>query len=284
MTRGTRAGLAARWALAALALVSATAVQAGLFDDDEARRAILDLRAKVEQLQQQNQKETQARQAETAETIALLKRSLLDLNNQIEALRADIAKLRGTDEQLTRDMGEVQRRQKEAPNLSGALGTLEERLKPLEDRIKPLEERLKRLEPVKVSQDGVEFLAAPDEKKAFDDAVAPIRSGDFAAAATALSAFLRNHPGSGYTDAATYWLGNAQYGKRDYKDAIGTFRALISASPKHPRAPEALLAIANCQVELKETKAAKRTLDELLKNYPRSEAASAGRQRIAMLK
>lgn len=275
---------AVRAAAVALLLACATAAHAGLFDDDEARRAILDLRAKVEQLQQQNQKETQARQAETAETIALLKRSLLDLNNQIESLRTEIARLRGTDEQLARDVGELQRRQKEAASAAGALGPLEERLKPLEDRLKPLEEQLKRMEPVKVSVDGQEFLVRPDEKKAYEDAVAPIRTGDFAAASTALGAFLRRYPGSGYTDTATYWLGNAQYGQRDYKDAISTFRSLIAAAPKHPRAPEALLAIANCQVELKETKSAKRTLDELLKNYPRSEAATAGRQRIAMLK
>jgi tol-pal system protein YbgF len=267
-----------------LAAATASVAHAGIFDDDEARKAILDLRAKVEQLQQQNQKETQARQAETAETIALLKRSLLDLNNQIESLRTDIARLRGTEEQLARDVGELQRKQKDTPDVTGALAPLEERLKPLEERLKPLEERLKRIEPVKVSVDGREFLVQPDEKKAYEDAVTPIRNGEFGAAATALAGFLKRYPGSGYTDAATYWLGNAQYGKRDYKDAIATFRSLISASPQHPRAPEALLAVANCQVELKETKSAKRTLDELLKNYPKSEAATAGRQRIAMLK
>ena len=66
--------------------------------------------------------------------------------------------------------------------------------------------------------------------------------------------------------------------------AISTFRTLINASPDHPRASEAMLAIANCQIELKETKAAKRTLDELLKAYPQSEAAAAGKQRVATLK
>jgi len=280
-----RAALAwgARAAAATLALAVASAAQAGIFDDDEARRAIVDLRAKVEQLQQQNQKETQARQAEIAEAIVVLKRSLLDLNTQIELVRADVAKLRGSDELRARDLGDLQRKPKDAAAAPDATA-LEERLKPTEERLKQLEERLKRLEPLKVSVDGQQFLVGPDEKKGYEDAIAPIRTGDFAAAAAALSAFQRRYPASGYNDSVMYWLGNAQYGKRDYKDAISTFRALINGSPQHPRASEAMLAIANCQIELKETKAARRTLDELLKAYPQSEAAAAGRQRVATLK
>ncbi len=49
-------------------------------------------------------------------------------------------------------------------------------------------------------------------------------------------------------------------------------------------APEALLAVANCQAELKDTKSARRTIDELLKAYPGSEAAQAGRERLALLR
>jgi len=59
---------------------------------------------------------------------------------------------------------------------------------------------------------------------------------------------------------------------------------LIGASPENPKAPEAMLAIANCQAELKDTKAARRTIDELVKTYPKSEAAQAGRERLASLK
>ena len=57
-----------------------------------------------------------------------------------------------------------------------------------------------------------------------------------------------------------------------------------STAPDSPRAPEAMLAIANCQAELKDTKAAKKTIDDLLKAYPKSEAAQAGRERLAALR
>jgi hypothetical protein len=52
--------------------------------------------------------------------------------------------------------------------------------------------------------------------------MALMRGGDFDRAAPALAAFLRRYPGSGYADSARFWLGNALYGKRDYKEAMPT--------------------------------------------------------------
>ena len=92
--------------------------------------------------------------------------------------------------------------------------------------------------------------------------------------------FSLRFPASGYTDSVRFWLGNALYAKRDYKEAIATFRAFILANPDHPRAAEGLLALANCQIELKEAKAARRSLEDLIKAYPATEAAQAGKERL----
>lgn len=253
-------------ALAALAMIAAPA-QAGLFDDDEARRAILDLRAKLDAANEQNRalKAEQERQTAAAnEQIALLKRSVLELNNQLELMRTEMAGLRGQDEQIARDVAELQRRQK--------------------DIAQGVEERVRRLEPQKVSIDGKEFLAEQDEKRQFEDAIGVFRTGDFQTAATTLSTALQRWPNSGYTDSAMFWLGNAQYGLRQYKEAIATFTTLLGRSPTHPRAPEALLSIANCHAELKDKRSARKAIEDLIKAYPQSEAAAAGRERLAALK
>ena len=157
-----------------------------------------------------------------------------------------MAKLRGNDEQLARDI---------VRTAAPAEG----------HRARGVDERIRKLEPMKVSVDGREFLADPEEKRQFDEAMAVLRSGDFDKAAAIVRGFVRRYPASGYTDSARFWLGNALYGKRDYKEAITTLRALANNAPDHPRAPEALLAIANSQLELKDRKAARATLGELLK-------------------
>jgi len=257
-----------RPALLSLALgLAAGAGQAALFDDDEARKAILELRERVRAGEEQSAARTAelaAANAQLTEQLAALRRSLLDLNNQIEALRAEVARLRGNDEQIVRELAELQRSQK--------------------DVSQALDGRLARFEPAKVTLDGREFLAEPAEKAAYEEAIAAIRGGDFDKSATQLTDFLRRYPQSGYADSARFWLGNALYGKRQHKEAIAAFRSFVNAAPAHPRAPEALLALANSQAETKDTRGARRTLEELLKTYPASEAAQAGKQRLAALK
>lgn len=252
-----------RMALAGLCLgaaLFAPAARAGLFDDDEARRAILDIRQKIEQ----NSERQRAGQQQLGEQIDQLKRSLLDLNNQLEQMRGDNATLRGQNEELARIVSELQRRQK--------------------DLQAGVDDRMRRIEPQKVTVDGKEFSADPDEKRQYDEAMDLLRKSDFAGTVNALGAFRKRYPASGYNESALFWLGNAQYGVRQYKEAITSFRTLVAAAPDHPKAPEALLAIANCQAELKDAKSARRTIDELLRTYPRSEAAQAGRERLASLK
>ena len=253
--------------LAALCLgtaLAAPAARAGIFDDDEARRAIIDLRQKIEQSNEQ----ARARQADQmkalTEQVDQLKRGVLDLNNQLEQMRNDSARLRGQNEELTRAVAELQRKQKDIQ--SG------------------VDDRMRRFEPQKISVDGKEFTVEPDEKRQYDEAVDALRKSDYAGTVNALNAFRKRWPASGYNDSALFWLGNAQYGLRQYKEAIVSFRALVSGAPQHPKSPEALLAIANCQAELKDTKTARRTIDELMKAYPDSEAAHAGKERLASLK
>jgi TolA-binding protein len=62
------------------------------------------------------------------------------------------------------------------------------------------------------------------------------------------------------------------------------FRSLIAREPEHVRAPEAVLSIANCQIELKDTRGARKTLEDLIKAYPQSEAAIAAKERLPRLK
>jgi tol-pal system protein YbgF len=255
-------------ALASLMVLAAAApAHAGLFDDEEARKAIVDLRTRIATNDEQNKArlaELSATNTQLAEQLSALRRSLLDLNNQLEAMRGDLAKLRGNEEQIARDVADLQRRQKD-------LG-------------QGLDDRLRRLEPVKVTLDGREFTVDTEEKKAYDDAMGLIRNGDFDKAVSALAAFQRRWPASPYTDAARFWAGNALYGQRNYKDAVATFRAFVAAAPTHPRAPEALLALANSQAEMKDPKAARRTIEELMKAYPASEAALAGKERLASIR
>jgi len=247
-------------ALVAASVFAAPAARAALFEDDEARRAILELRQRIEQQRVTLVEELRRANDENGQ----LRKSLLDLQREIESLKGEVARLRGQDETLARDLAEVQRRQK--------------------DVSQAVDDRLRKFEPVQVTVDGREFAADPAEQKDFEGALAAFRKGEFVPAQAAFAQFVQKYPQSGYRATALFWLGNAQYANRDYRGAIANFRALLQQAPDHPRAPEAVLSIANCQIELKDNTSARKTLDDLVKAYPQSEAASAAKERLARLR
>lgn len=263
-----------RWrsALAALTLACPLfGAQAALFEDDEARKAILELRQRVDALRTQSTsgidaltQSTAADRQALAADLDQLRAGLVALQREIETLRGQVAQLRGAQEEVLKASSDLQRVQR--------------------DELQALRDRLARLEPIKVSVDGIEFNAEPAEKAQYETALAAFRKGDFVGAQPLLVAFVARYPGSGYVTPALFWLGNAQYATRDYKEAIANFRALVARSPEHLRAPEAVLSIANCQLELKDLKGARKTLTDLMKAYPASEAAAAAKERLAALK
>lgn len=254
------------WRLTACAVlaVSSMHAHAALFGDDEARRAILDLRAKVDANQQASEAANQQLKTELEDSLGQTRRSMLDLVNQMEALRGEMAHLRGQNEQLMHDVAELQRRQKDAQG--------------------SLDERLRVLEPIKVTVDGQEFDVQAEEKAAYEAAMATLRTSDFNRASQQYSQFLERYTSSGYIPVVLYWQGNTYYALRNYKSAIESYRKLIAMVPQHLRVPEAKLAIANCQLELKDAKAAKSTLQELAKAHPQTEAGATARDRLARMK
>lgn len=232
--------------LAALALASGLAVFSpsahALFEDADARRAILELRQRADQADEEN---TQ------------LRRSLLDLQAQIETLRGDVAQLRGHYEQIQQSQSSLAHR---------------------------FDERIRRVEPAHVQLDGLQFTALPEETRQYEAALQTFRSGDFAAAHQAFTAFIAAHPGSGYQPSARFWLAHTQYAARDWREAAGNFRAMLKAAPQHGRAPDAMLMLAESQLALKETRTARKTLQELISAHPDSEAAATARARLPQIK
>ena len=245
-------------------LGAATLAHAGLFDDDEARRAIIDLRQKIEAVRLDAEQKNADEAKRATDEAAQLRLSVLDLQNQLEAARGEVAQLRGVNEQLAKDLSDLQRHQKDA-NLA-------------------LDERLRAFEPVKVTLDGSEFTALPSEKRDFEAALATFRKGDFANAANGFVDFLSRNPQTGYRSSALFWLGNAQYATKDCKSATTNFRSLVTATPDHARAPESLLAIAHCQLEAKDIKGGRKTLEDLAATYPSSDAAALAKDRLARFK
>jgi tol-pal system protein YbgF len=246
-----------RLAASMLALAAWMPLQANaaLFDDDEARKAILELRAKVKSLE-----ESLSARIDTK----FDRSSSLELVNQNEQLRNEIARLRGQLEVLANEVATVQKRQK--------------------DLYADLDVRLRKLEPQQMTIDGREAEVDPGEQKAYEAATGLFKSGDYKGAATALADFVRRYPQSGYAALAQYTLGNAYYILRDYKNAIAAQQVVATTYKDSSKAPDAMLSIASSYVDLKDKKNARKVLQDLVKQYPDSPAAETAKDRLAALK
>jgi len=267
--------LAAYGLLLAL-LAAALPAQAQLFGgDDQARRAIIELRERVEANRVTAEQANQAQQQQQAELtkrldeeLLGLRRNLVEIGTQNDALRRELAELRGHNERLAHLVAEMQRQQRDLQR----------------DWQAQLDQRLRPLEPLTVTVEGVEFQARPEEVQAFDAAMVVLRASDFERAARLFGEVVAQFPRSGYVVPALYWQGNAQYAARQHAAAVETFRRMIAASPRHPRVPDALLGIANAHIAQRDNRAARAALQELIQSHPTTEAAAVARERLARLR
>ena len=248
MMKFSKSGLTAAALLAAMSWLPQA--HAGLFDDDEARKAILELRSKVDALARDLTERLDAKADKT---------STLSLINQHDQTMQEIARLRGQIEVVANDLATAQKRQK--------------------DFYTDLDARLRKLEPRQVTIDGQEAAVGVSEQTSYDTAFGVFKSGDYKGAVTALDGFVKRYPESAYAANAQYWLGNAYYAQRDCKSAISAQQVVLKNYPDSPKAPDAMLNIASCYTELKDKPNATKTLNALISRYPDSSAAQAAKER-----
>lgn len=269
-----------RIAAAAIAFAATGIAYAGLFDDDEARKRIEDLRIEHARTAQET--------AAAADRIAKLEESVrnigvVQLLGQIEALNAEIARLRGQIEVLANQDQQTQKRQR--------------------DFYVDLDSRIKRLETASAARVSAPAAAAPAgsagvepgavemkavskddpnrEVKSYDLASSLFRRGDYAGAEEAFRGFVRNFPQSTLAPNAIYWIGICQANLREWGAALATQEGLLARYPKSSKAPDAMLAIAAVQAEQGDAGSARNTLEDIIARYPETEAAGKARNRLA---
>jgi tol-pal system protein YbgF len=243
-----------------VAALGAGQAQAGLFDDDEARRQLMEFRAATE-----SQFDTQAK-------------AQLDLAGQIQRQTDEIAKLQGLIETLTYELETAKKRQQDF------YIDLDTRVRKLESAAAaaPAETPAPAAGTAEAPKAAAAAPAANPaaETQEYESALGFFKSGKYKEAATAFGAFLQKHPESSLAPNAQFWLGNAWYAQRDCKKAIEAQNQVTAKWPESPKAPDAMLAVATCQQELGNGVAAKRSLEALVARYPSSPAAESASQRL----
>ncbi|MBX3680178.1 tol-pal system protein YbgF [Cognatazoarcus halotolerans] len=230
--------------LVALLLPAAMPAAAGVFDDTEARKEIVRIRDAYGQRLDRLEAGSQAQ---------------LELSNQLETMKSEIAKLRGQVEVLTYKLDSIEKRQKDF------YVDLDNRLRQIETRSQPAASK-----PVDPAAEARDYQAALDLLKA----------GKYAEAGDGFEKFTQSYPASSFLPSANFWAGSAWYQAREVAKAGDYYRKVESKWPDDPRAPDALLGLANSQQAMGDAKGARSSLEALLSRYPDSSAAQMAKQRL----
>ncbi len=209
---------------------------------------------------------------------------LLGLLNEVETLKAEIAKLRGQAEVQVHQLDTLGKRQNDL------YADLDQRIADLAKAAQPASAAdpvpaVNGAQPVAPAAAGDPPQADPlVESRSYEDALKQFREANYASAIAGFNGFLKAYPSSALAANAQYWIGYSYYALKDYKTALAHQQKLVAAYPASTKVPDALLNIATNQIALDKLDDARKTLENLVAKYPGTPAATLAARRLATLK
>ena len=237
--------------LVALALLGALVpARAGLFDDDEARARIEKIRSDLTE---------QGRRVDTQGS------AQLELANQIETLKAELAKLRGQLEVQSYEAESAKKRQTDFYN--------------------DLDTRLRKLETAQAEARSSGASALPqidpaDETRDYEAALGLFKVAKYREALAAFQNFIKTYAKSAVLPGAHYWAASAHFQLREFARAAEMFAKVYQGWPADAKAADAMLGQANSLEQGGDNRAMRKALEALVEKYPDSSAAQAAKLRL----
>ena len=271
--------------LLALQLVSMNS-HAALFDDKEARKKILEVEATMNSQNQLTQgdvialkKTQQALEQRMLDAEAITKgQGLMDMQNQLETLKQEVARLKGELEVTSHNVEATAQRQKDL------YGDTDGRLRKLEGSTTPEVAASSKVAEVAPAPAGSALPANnTQEYQLLELANGLSKEAKHKDAYNAYDKFIRDYPNSALSAEALYGLGASQYALKNYKSAIATQEKLVALYPKSTKVADAMMSMANSQIQLGLVPNAKKTLRDLISNFPNSDVTPTAQKRLKAL-
>jgi len=223
--------------------------------------------------------------------------SVRDLRGEIEALRAEILPLRQSHDEHARETARAADRlaalERRVADIGAGLGdtarTVADMRRALADLHEALEQvradlaaRGPRVAPAPASEPAAAARHTPaaddhDAEVRYRQALATFRAREHGQAVLQFLDFLGRYPGHRLAPSAQYWIGEAYYVQRDYRQGLAEFQRVLQMPSRSGKAADALLKIGLCHANLGEPSLAEASWRRLIVEYPQSEAAVRAR-------
>jgi tol-pal system protein YbgF len=114
-------------------------------------------------------------------------------------------------------------------------------------------------------------VRAGNPEQEYNAALATFRSREHGQAVLDFIDFIAKHPKHALAGNAQYWIGEAYWAQRDYRQALVEFEKVSEYGPG--KAPDALVKIGLCHARLREASRAEQAWQRVIREYPKSGAA-----------
>ncbi len=226
---------------------------------------------------------TSGRGAHTPPNAPPARVELVDMKNTQNAQAQEMARLAGDVKAMDAQQAFLVA---EIKNLSEQIAKLKSSLIEAEDAVRSL-----RAAPVPPeSSPAPPFVppaaASPPSRNAeadriFASGLAKVLAGDGGQAALEFTEFVAKFPSHPQAAAAQNHIGEAYYRQRDYRQALGEFQKTVDGYTQAVQVSEALLKIGLCQSSLGDLARAKASWEQVVKQFPKSDAAQQARALLA---
>ncbi|MGQ0810851.1 MAG: tol-pal system protein YbgF [Nitrospiraceae bacterium] len=122
------------------------------------------------------------------------------------------------------------------------------------------------------------------DKDIYDEVLKKYKEGDLEAARQGFAVFLAEHPKSELAPNARFWMGEAYYGKKDFKRAIDAYELVQQDYPNSEKVPSALLKKGYAYLALKDRKRASSSFRQVIDLYPKTPEAGRALDKLTQLK
>jgi tol-pal system protein YbgF len=191
----------------------------------------------------------------------------VNMQQQIDDMSLEISELRGQLEKNSYDMQQMLQRQRELfielDKVRGEIKTVEAPVVENDD-----------------TQPTGTFSQNVDEQTAYQNAVdLVLKERDYAGAIVALKQFQVDFPDSTFSSNAHYWLGQLYFAKKQDKDAVKSFAAVVSYKDSNKRA-DALVKLGDLAKRNNNEAAAKKYYQQVVEEYPSSASAKLAEKNL----
>jgi tol-pal system protein YbgF len=121
--------------------------------------------------------------------------------------------------------------------------------------------------------------AGANPEQEYAAALATYRAREHGQAVIDFLDFIAKYPKHPLAGNAQYWIGEAYWAQRDYRQALVEFEKVFEHGPA--KAPDALLKIGLCYLRLNDVPRAQQAWQRVVNEYPKSESASMARSLIS---